>query len=107
MVKISEEIMQIIKNYLSDLQQDINVEKAILFGSYAKGTNDKNSDIDLAIVSNHFRGKKRVDSINYLLLKAIDYNIDIEPIPFTDEEYAEKDGFIKEVLKYGIDISVN
>lgn len=35
----------------------INISKIILFGSYANGTPDHESDIDLVIISNDFDGK--------------------------------------------------
>lgn len=35
----------------------INISKIILFGSYANGTPDNESDIDLVIISNDFDGK--------------------------------------------------
>lgn len=41
-----------LKNIISKILSDFSVEKAILFGSYAKGEADCNSDIDLVIDSN-------------------------------------------------------
>ncbi len=35
----------------------INISKIILFGSYANGTPDSESDIDIVIISNDFDGK--------------------------------------------------
>lgn len=107
MAYIPEEIMDIVKTYLEKLNQDISIEKAFLFGSYARGTTHKDSDINLAIISNDFKGKRRVDSINYLLLKALDYNVDLEPFPFTPDEFLCQEGFAKEVLRDGVEIPLN
>ena len=41
-----------IKRMLSEVLNNTDVEKAILFGSYAKNTPTKNSDIDILIDSN-------------------------------------------------------
>ena len=41
-----------IKNIMNELLINTEVEKAILFGSYAKNTATKNSDIDILIDSN-------------------------------------------------------
>ena len=35
----------------------LNISKIILFGSYAKGKATKESDIDILIISNDFKGK--------------------------------------------------
>lgn len=55
MVKIPEAISEFIAEYLNDLRQEIPVEKAVLFGSYAKGNYRKDSDVDLAIFSDFFK----------------------------------------------------
>ncbi|MGI6704296.1 MAG: nucleotidyltransferase domain-containing protein [Clostridia bacterium] len=82
--------------------------KAILFGSYAKGNYGVDSDIDLAIFSDSFRGMERVESIKYLLRKARKYRgIDIQPISFTKQDYEERIGIVGEVLKTGIELSIN
>lgn len=41
-----------IKDILSPIFQTYNVQNAILFGSYAKGTPQENSDIDILVDSN-------------------------------------------------------
>ncbi len=108
MAKIPENIRNIIEDYLRDLHSEIKVEKAILFGSYAKGTYDEDSDIDLAIFSDYFKDMNRVEGIKYLLRKARKYRgIDLEPISFTKQDYEERIGFVQEVLKYGIKLNVN
>ncbi len=107
MAHVPQEIMQVLKNYLKNLSTEISIDKVILFGSYARGTTHKDSDINLAIISNDFKGKRRVDNINYLLLKAIDYDVDLEPFPFTPDEFIFQEGFIKEVLRDGVEISID
>ena len=108
MAKIPENIKNIIEDYLRDLDSEIKIEKAVLFGSYAKGTYDKDSDIDLAIFSDYFKDMNRVEGIKYLLKKARKYRgIDLEPISFTKQDYEERIGFVNEVLKDGIELNVN
>jgi predicted nucleotidyltransferase len=48
-----------IRNILKELLQEkgINVQKIIIFGSYAKGTQREDSDIDVIIVSKDFKDK--------------------------------------------------
>ncbi len=70
MVKVPENIRDIVQEYLKDLSSEIKIDKAILFGSYAKGNYNVDSDIDLAIFSDLFRNMDRIESIKYLLKKA-------------------------------------
>jgi predicted nucleotidyltransferase len=104
MAKIPEEIREFIAEYLWDLRQEIPVERAVLFGSYAKGNCRKDSDVDLAIFSDFFKSMNRVNGISFLLQRVKNYQYDLEPIPFTMNDYNERDGFAAEVLKEGIEI---
>jgi len=106
--EIPENIRKVLINYLKDLSKEIDIDKAIIFGSYAKGNYDVDSDIDLAIFSDSFRGMERVESIKYLLRKARKYRgIDLQPISFTKQDYEERIGIVGEVLKTGIELSIN
>ena len=104
MVNIPEAVRSGIENYIERIRQEIPVDKAILFGSYASGTFDDGSDIDLAIFSNYFQGMKRVDSIAFLLGHAMDYDLDLDPLAFTSDENSERLGMVDEILKTGIEI---
>ena len=44
------EALIIAKKYIETISKKYRIENAILFGSYAKGTNHPDSDIDVAIV---------------------------------------------------------
>ncbi|MFW6222031.1 MAG: nucleotidyltransferase family protein [Bacteroidota bacterium] len=46
------EAIKIAQRYISNVIEKYEIEKAYLYGSYAKGTNHPDSDIDLAIVIN-------------------------------------------------------
>ena len=47
---VDKTIIEIVKNYINKIPNNINIKKAYLFGSYAKGLDKKDSDIDIAIV---------------------------------------------------------
>ncbi len=91
-----------IKHYIHELEKRINVEKAILFGSWTKGTADEYSDIDLAIFSPDF-GKHRLKEAQ-LLSKAA-WNVDnaIEGIPYSTTELNCDDptSFLYHIIKDG------
>jgi len=40
-------VIDVTKNYVNDVRRVFPVDKAVLFGSYAKGTADAQSDIDM------------------------------------------------------------
>lgn len=106
MVRIPEPVQTLIKNYVSNLTKEINVGRVVLFGSCAKGSMHDQSDVDLAIFSNYFKGVSRVDGIRFLVLRSMDYNIDIEPQAFTMDDYEKPIGIVEEILKTGIEIPV-
>lgn len=47
---ISKEIMESIEKYIERISQYYKIEAIILFGSYAKGTENEDSDIDIAYI---------------------------------------------------------
>ncbi|WP_061213580.1 nucleotidyltransferase domain-containing protein [Syntrophomonas wolfei] len=104
MVTIPETLRSGVKKYIERLRQEIPVEKALLFGSYARGTYDSGSDIDLAIFSDYFQGMRRVDGIAFLLSRADEIDLDLEPLAFTCDEYREKIGLVDEIIRNGIEI---
>ncbi|HOD93104.1 MAG TPA: nucleotidyltransferase domain-containing protein [Clostridia bacterium] len=104
MVKIPQNILEITSDYINKLRNQIPVEKAIMFGSYSKGTFKKDSDIDIAIFSPAFEEMSRVDGLTFLLMQALGYKIDLQPQPFTMKDYEEKTGLVSEIIKTGIEI---
>lgn len=50
------EIIEKLKKYTILLNQHFHVDKVVLFGSYAKGTQHQDSDIDVAVIVNSFDG---------------------------------------------------
>lgn len=44
------EVVNILKNNLNDLLEKYDIKLIYIFGSYAKGKNDKNSDLDIAVL---------------------------------------------------------
>ena len=74
MVKVPQEVLSITTDYINKLKQQIPVEKAVLFGSYAKGSYEQDSDVDLAIFSPVFENMTRVDGLTFLLMQLHDHN---------------------------------
>jgi len=70
-----------------NLRTQIPIKEVILFGSYAQGNPKDYSDIDLAVISDWFKDKPKIENMQYLSRIAAAYNSLIEALPFTEEEY--------------------
>ncbi len=99
---------EIITGFISRVSSEIPVEEVILFGSYAHGNAKEYSDVDLAIISGWFQGKKHIENMQYLSRIAAGYNSIIEALPFTSEEYKKPDKrtFLASIVKNGRRYSV-
>lgn len=101
---ISREIMESIEKYIERISQYYKIEAIILFGSYAKGTENEDSDIDIAIISSDFKNiiQDGADLIGYT------WKIDtrIEPHPIRTEDYENiATPFVQEVINTGIKVA--
>ena len=96
-------ILNSIKKYIEEVQKHYKVDAIILFGSYAKGTNTEDSDIDIAVVSSDI--KDWTDDTVKLMGLRWDIDLRIEPHPIhTDEFKPNETPFIDEVIQTGIAI---
>lgn len=96
-----EEIIIKIRKYKDLLLPYFDIEKVIIFGSYAKGTPGEDSDIDVAIVVKNLKGDYFT---NIPRLWRIRRQVDdrIEPVLFRKGE--DKSGFLEEISASGIEI---
>lgn len=99
--KENKEIDKIIYNFAEELKKEIPVKKILLFGSYAKGGYDRDSDIDVIVVSPYFTKGRRITHMQYLFRKASKVNLRLEPIPATPSEINNPDRrvFLGQILK--------
>ncbi len=104
MAKIPDKILNSIQKYITILNNNgFMISQAILFGSYAKGNYSEYSDIDLAIVSKRFEGIRFYDR-NLIRKFKFKVNPDIEPLPFSNENFTKDDPFVQEILNTGFRI---
>jgi predicted nucleotidyltransferase len=102
-----DKTIDIIKDYLASLRQNkILVEKAYLFGSYAKNTHDLNSDIDLALILKSLPDDKKFDMQVQLLLIASEFDTRIEPHPIASKDFNHSNPFASEIIKSGFEIKM-
>lgn len=102
MAQIPDRIIHIINQFIAKLEDNnIKVERAFLFGSYAQGTFNDWSDIDLAIVSTAFVGERFVDRDKIRRIK-LNVSCDLEPIPYNPVDFNSNNPFVKNILRTGI-----
>jgi predicted nucleotidyltransferase len=100
--------IRVIKEFINALKREgINIDRVILFGSYAKGNVRPDSDIDIAVISKDF-GKDRVEEGMTLFRIAGKIDPRLEPIPFSTKVY-ENDTWIPliyEIKQKGIELKL-
>ena len=104
MAKIPNIIINKVKDYIDILNKNgFPIKRAVLFGSYVNGNYNKWSDIDIALVSDKFEGIRFNDRKKIRKFK-FEVSADIEPLPYTPNDFSTNDPFVKRILKTGIRI---
>ena len=104
MAEIPSKTRRIIDDFLQELSKNnIKIEQAVLFGSYAQGTFNNWSDIDLAIVSKAFQGERFRDRAIIRRIK-LKISCDLEPIPYSPADFNTDNPFVKKILETGIKV---
>jgi len=96
-------VIDVTKNYVNDVRRVFPVDKAVLFGSYAKGTADAQSDIDICFFLASYDGKDRFTVLKELLGLIRDGSY-FEPIVFPASELQNDNPFVKEIMRTGMEI---
>jgi predicted nucleotidyltransferase len=97
-------VIREVKRYVDSVRKEMSVDKAILFGSYAKGTADKLSDVDIAFFVRDFGEKTRSEISVKLLRMTHGYNAYLEPLVFKSTEITRDNPFVNEILRTGQEI---
>ncbi len=90
---VEKSIIEMIKRYLSSLSAEgIHSQQAILFGSYARGRADQDSDLDLIVIAPELDGERTIELVEKLWRIAGTVDSRIEPIPCGLEEWKTDTG---------------
>ena len=93
------EVINNLKKYKKLLSQHMIFNEMILFGSYAKGTANKESDVDVAIIVDKIPGDFfTTRPLLWKLRREIDDRIE----PILVEKSRDDSGFLDEITKTGI-----
>ena len=97
------EAKQKARQFIKNLSKaGIKVNKAFLFGSYAKGKAKKDSDIDVCVISPSFSKDYFAEMVR-LRKYALKIDTRIEPVPFLPEDLNDKyNALAAEIRKYGL-----
>ena len=104
-VEINKKIANILDQYIAIVKENYDVVAIILFGSYAKGTEHEDSDIDIAIITNDIKPDKFDEEVKLTLLRRkIDNRIEPHIISINEYENDETP-FVVEVKNTGIKVA--
>ncbi len=98
--RLPKEIKPSVESRLNTIKALQGVEKIIIFGSYAKGTNEPSSDIDIAVFFNT-EESMLLEQFRALSKICTCPDIDIQVQAFLASELNAPCGIIEEVIRYG------
>ncbi len=103
---MNQEMSERLQKISERLKRDYNAEKVILFGSYARGEETEDSDVDILVISpTKERMIERMTSVSRII-RNLRNGLPISPIVLTPEEFSQKidkgDAFIKTITEEGL-----
>ena len=100
---IDVNILKSVEKYIKEISKHYNIQEVYLFGSYAKGTNNEDSDIDIAIIINS--DNNTFDLMVELMLLTQNIDLRIEPHPIKAKDFEEGNPFVQEIIETGIKVA--
>lgn len=100
----STDALNIAREYASAIKTNYDCKEVFLFGSYAKGTNREESDIDIAVILPEFENPIDIQLGLMRLRRKIDSRI--EPHPFREKDFNISNPVVHEILKHGKKIDI-
>jgi predicted nucleotidyltransferase len=97
-----QRIINILKKYIESIPATFGLRSAFLFGSYAKGSEKEDSDLDIALVLDHMDDYFFTQNELRKLRRPIDLRI--EPHPIRTEDFNSKNPFALEIKSTGINL---
>lgn len=97
------DILKKVEKYIKEISKLYNIQGVYLFGSCAKGTNHKDSDIDVAIIINS--DNNIFDLMVELMMLTQNIDLRIEPHPIKVKDFEEGNPFVQEIIDTGIKVA--
>ncbi|HWF44098.1 MAG TPA: nucleotidyltransferase domain-containing protein [Candidatus Kapabacteria bacterium] len=91
-----------IRNFAAEVARRYKPEKIILFGSYARGTANEDSDVDMLVIMD-FEGRERqmVSEIRSKIRSHFPLDLLVRRAPDIQWRIKEDDFFLQEVMRQG------
>jgi len=99
------EALNIAHKYAYLVKEKYDYIKIIIFGSYAKGNFNNDSDIDIAVILKDYNNIMDIQVELMRLSRKIDSRI--EPHPFRERDFELSNPIVNEKIKYGQEIKIN
>ncbi len=95
-------VLNIIDRFKNILERKkVRVNKIILFGSYARGNYNEDSDIDLVIISDDFETMNYWERIDFLTDAIYEIFEPIEALSYTQSEWEKNESFLNDYARDG------
>ena len=101
---VNQSVIETAKKYIQQIPASMDLKKAYLFGSYAKGVENLDSDIDIALIFDELNDSDKFDLQVQLMLLAAQIDSRIEPHPISKEDFDSSNPFAIEIKRTGIEI---
>ncbi len=102
---VKKSIIDTAVRFIEMIPHDVGVKKAYLFGSYAKGLETEDSDIDIALIISNMDDFFATQMQLMRLRREIDLRI--EPHPIGESDFTDLNPFAYEIEKSGIEIKID
>ena len=103
MVTSQAELDQKLDDFVRRVQARIRVDAVILYGSFAKGTANESSDIDIAVISPDLEGLSTWDRQEIIARATVGRAYRLAPIGYSSSEYHNPGphSFLREIIRTG------
>ena len=103
MVTAATDLDKIISQFVALLSKAVRVEAIVLYGSYANGSPDEWSDIDIAVISPDFEDIPLWERQRIISRATVDRDSSLSPIGYPSSEYHNpgRHSFLREIIRTG------
>jgi uncharacterized protein len=91
--------IKIARSFAELIKAKFDYKQVVLFGSYAKGNFNEDSDIDIAVIFNDYDENFDMQLELMRLRRKLDSRI--EPHPFREKDFTILNPVVNEIIKYG------
>lgn len=104
MAKKENIILEDIRKYYRLIEHSFKIKRIFLYGSYANGTANKNSDIDIGVVIDGLEKQNEIKVLGKLYEKTKTVNTRLEPLCISYKQYMSPlpASILESIIKSGV-----